>query len=132
MSALQRRDTHILPNRQFKVYNPVLLFLLFHKNKNPTPRIIAMEKIKLVIKALVSLVVNGCPPLLSINIPIDKIVPAKTEITMIVTRLLLLIIPANLSFIQPINCIRVNPYYQNDLILQSFRHHAAFLNPALQ
>ncbi len=42
---------------------------------------------------LVSLAVNDSPPLLSLNIRTDKTVPAKTEITIMVTRLLLLIIP---------------------------------------
>ena len=72
-------------------YNPVLLFLLFHKNKKPTPKIIAIEKIKLVSNILVSLAVKPLPPLLSINISTDKTVPQKTEITIMVMRLLLLI-----------------------------------------
>lgn len=50
-----------------------------------------MEKTKLVMSVFLSFTVKGCPPLRSLNINTDKIVPAKTEMTMRVTLLRLLI-----------------------------------------
>lgn len=61
-------------------------FFLFQIKKYPTPKIIANEKVKLVIKNPWSCEVKSPPPRRSLKTRNDKIHPMNTDVTIMMTR----------------------------------------------